>query len=323
MSRIEIAELLKQDGLAYSVAEKLRYDLKLNAEDKDFLSVADQWARHVGNTGADGAHELSQFIQKQLPDELYPTHDELIDLIADRGTVGEFDQVEYSRMHNGLIAHEAAPGGTVDRSFMDMTFAQPFSRFRQVETDISLTDLRRNGFKTVANHVVAAKEKFHNALFYDFFAQVDGLAIGGAQTATGLNPASMKKLSTYLLDRGGECVAVTQNQHAQDIADMAGHTSFMSDEMKSKFNRTGLVDIYRGVRIGAVAGSTIVPGAPLLPDNRVYGVAGKVAKLDMRGDIRVLQQTNIQTEQIHIKITGFSYTFAFLKPENLFKLSVS
>ena len=109
-----------------------------------------------------------------MSDEVYNGPDELLDRIFVRGNIGEFDDVAYNKVgKNTLNAHEAAKGGVVERSWIDMSAIKPVWRNRQIETDLSYVDLRKNGFKSVANLTVFMKEACQNALFYDLFAQID------------------------------------------------------------------------------------------------------------------------------------------------------
>ena len=52
---------------------------------------------------------------------------------------------------------------------------------RQVETDISYVDLRKNGFKSIATLTTFMKEACQNALFYDALSLADTAVTGGEQ----------------------------------------------------------------------------------------------------------------------------------------------
>ncbi|MMZ66772.1 hypothetical protein D1872_292970 [compost metagenome] len=131
----------------------------------------------------------------------------------------------------------------------------------------------------------------------------------------------MDALSLYLIDRGESPFTVSLSKYAQQIAKFNGQVSFMSDAMKDKYNRYGLVDFYNGVRIGTISGAKRTgDDMQLLPDKRVFGVAGKIGSLDMRGDIRVYETFDNQTEKVHIKVTGFEFGTAINKLDKIAKI---
>lgn len=130
---IEVAELMKQPGRVYEVAEKTQYNLALTQEDKEIASVMDAKIREIGNTGFDRDHEIAQFITRTIQDEVYNAPDYLLDSMANRSSIGEFDdyQVMYTPK-NTLVAHEAAKGGNVDRSYLNFSAITPVWKNFQV-----------------------------------------------------------------------------------------------------------------------------------------------------------------------------------------------
>ena len=208
----EIAELMDKTGTMFEVAEKVEYKQSLTSEEKDIYEVANAWAKSIGEKGYDDNREIAAFVNKTVTDEIYNAPDELLDTMFDRGTIGEFDDVEYTKTpKNTLEAIEAAKGGTVDRSWIDFTAIKPITKNRQVETDISYADLRKNGFKSVATLATYAKEALQNALFYDVFSMIDTAIVGGEQliTAGGKVPTqtATDALTLYLLDRCSSCLS--------------------------------------------------------------------------------------------------------------------
>lgn len=102
---------------------------------------------------------------------------------------------------------------------------------------------------------------------------------------------------------------------------MEGFAQYMSNDMKNDFNRYGLVKTYDSIGIAAISGAKRQGnGNLLIPDKRVFGIAGKVGNLDMKGDIHVFQDMNNQSEQIHIMLKDFTYGFAITKIENCAKI---
>ena len=115
----------------------------------------------------------------------------------------------------------------------------------QVETEISYMDLRRGGYKNIANMAMYANEAFTNKKIKYVFSTLDSAISGGTQVfaVTGgesaLTKTVMDKLSLYVLDQladGDEGLVFGLNKYAQAIANMSGYTSYMSDTMKNDYN---------------------------------------------------------------------------------------
>lgn len=237
--KVEVAELMNKPGTMYDVAEKVEYKRNLTNEEKEIFEISDAWCREIGKTGNDSNREIAAFVNKVVNEEIYNAPDELLDAMFDRGSIGEFDDEEFTKTpKNTLDAHEAAKGGTVDRSFIDFTAIKPITKNRQIETDLSYVDLRKNGFKSVATLTTFAKEALQNALFYDVFSMIDNAIVGGEQmiTAGGKVPtqAAVDAFNLYLLDRDPAAVAVCLSKYAQALGRMEGRSQYMSDAMKEK-----------------------------------------------------------------------------------------
>ena len=326
--RTEIDELMKKDGVLFEVAEKIEYRRDLNAEEKEIAEISDAWAREIGRTGKDPDCTVAEFINRTVNEELYNTPDELLDQIFDRGTVGEFDDVEgHKTPKNTLVAHEAAKGGTVDRSYIDITVLKPTWKNRQIETDISYVDLRKGGFKAIATLTTFMKEAAQNALFYDALSMADMAVTGGEQliAVSGTTPTleAMDALSLYLNDRGDNNVIVTLNKYAQAIRRMPNFAQYLSTDMKNDFNRYGLVKTYDGINVAGISGARKTGlGTLLLPDKRIYGISGKIGTLDMKGESHTYQDMNNQSEKIHIMFKDFNYGIMLTNIENFAKVTL-
>ena len=278
----------------------------------------DAWAREVGKTGHDADHEIAAFITRTVNEQIYNMPDHLLDAMFTRGSVGEFDDVEYETMvKNTLIAHDAAKGGNVPRSFLNFKAMTPKWFHKQVETDLSMTDLRRNGWKSIALLTTYCNEALQNKMFNEVFASVAAAIAGGDQAIvqSGAAPtlADIDALTLYLMDHSedGTQMIVTRNKYAKAIRRMDGFSQYMSDSMKNDYNRYGLCPSFDGVQIAGISGAkTIGDGTPLFPDKLILGIAGKVGNLDMRGEVRTLQSEDTNDESIHIKVTGFEFGYA-------------
>lgn len=326
--RTEIDELMKNDGVLFDVAEKVEYKRDLSAEEKEIAEISDAWAKEIGKTGKDPDCTIAEFINRTVNEEVYNAPDELLDQIFDRGSIGEFDDTEgHKDPKNTLIAHEAAKGGTVDRSYIDISVIKPTWKNRQVETDISYVDLRKNGFKAIATLTTFMKEACQNYLFYDALSMSDTAVTGGDQVipVSGTTPTleAMDALSLYLNDRGSDNVIVTLNKYAQAIRRMPNFAQYLSSEMKNDFNRYGLVKTYDGIGIAGISGAKKTgSGNMLLPDKRIYGIADKIGNLDMKGETHTYQDMNNQGEKVHIMLKDFTYGFMLTNIENFAKVTL-
>ena len=324
--KIEVSELMQKPGVMYDVAEKVEYKRNLTSEEKEIYEISDAWCKEIGKTGCDEKKEIAAFVNKVVNEEIYNAPDELLDSMFDRDSIGEFDDEEFTKTPlNTLEAHEAAKGGTVDRSWIDFTAIKPIVRNRQIETDLSYVDLRKNGFKSVATLTTFAKEALHNVLFYDVFSMIDNAIVGGEQlvTAGGNVPtqAAVDAFNLYLLDRDPSAVAVCLSKYAQALGRMDGRSQYMSDAMKDEFNRYGLVNFIDGVRIASISGAKKTgKGQLMLPDLRIFGVAGKIGGLDMKGELHTYEDLDNSNEKVIIRVKDFTYSVGITNIENCNKM---
>lgn len=325
--RTEIAELMNKPGTMFDVAEKVEYKRNLSAEEKEIFEISDAWVREIGKTGNDKDHEIAAFVNKVINEEIYNAPDELLDQLFDRGSIGEFDDAEYTKTpKNTLEAHDAAKGGTVDRSWIDWTAIKPITKNAQIETDISYVDMRKNGFKSVATLTTYAKEALQNKLFYDVFSMVDKAIVGGEQlvTVSGKLPtqSAVDQFNLYLLDRNSDAVAVCLSKYAQALGRMDGRAQYMSDAMKDDFNRYGLVNFVDGVRVASISGAHKTgKGQLMLPDQRIFGVAGKIGNLDMKGEIHTYEDMDNSNEKCIIRVKDFTYNVGITNIDNVAKMT--
>lgn len=326
--RTEIDELMNKDGVLFDVAEKVEYKRELNAEEKEIAEISDAWAREIGKKGCDPDCTVAEFVTRTVQDELYNAPDELLDQIFERGSIGEFDDEEgQNTPKNTLVAHEAAKGGNVDRSYIDFAAIKPIWKNRQVETDLTYVDLRKNGFKSIATLATYMKEACQNALFYDVFSMADAAVTGGEQViaVNGKTPTieAMDALSLYLNDRASDNVIITLNKYAQAIRRMPNFAQYMSNDMKNEFNRYGIVKNYDGIAVAGISGAKKTGnGNLMLPSERIYGVAGKLGNLDMKGEIHTYQDMNNQAEKIHLMLKDFTYGVMLTNIENFAKVTL-
>lgn len=331
-TKIEIAEIMEKNGQMYDWAEKINRGASLTAEETEISQVVDAWAKEIGTKGKDSDNEIAEFIIKTITDPVYSKPDALIEKMFDSDSIGEFDDYIINKTpKNTLVAYDAAKGGNVFKSYIDTSALTPTWKHAQVETEISYAQLRRGGFKNIANMAVFAKEALDNKKIKDVFSALDTAIAGGNQVfaVTGgesaLTKAILDKLSLYVLDYladGDEGIMFGLNKYAQAIANMSGYTSYMSDKTKDDYNRYGLVKEYGGCLIGGFSGARkAADGELLVPDKRIFGIAGKIGNICDRGELRVYETLDNNKERVSLKFTGYEYGIKITNPENVAKIT--
>ena len=328
MLRTEIAEIMETDGLVFETASRTKYNLSLTSEQKEVAEVVDKWAKQIGERGSDPECELSAFVIKTIQPVVYDAPDALVDNLFERGSVDEFDDASaLVNPKNTLKAYDATKGGSVPKSYIDYTEIAPVWKSKQIETEISYTQLRKNGFKTIANLTTFMEESLKNCLFRDAIAYLDTLITSTTEgqyvTSAGtLTQTAIDELTLYLIERGLNPFILGRTKFAQQISRMTGQYHYMSDEMKNDFNRYGLVNFIDGVRVAHIPSVLEVNGLPVLPDNKLFGIADKIGTLDMRGSLRMYETFDNTAEKVDIKLSGFEYGFMVTNPENICKLEI-
>ena len=331
-TKIEIAELMEKNGTMYDWAEKVNRGAWLTAEENEISQVVDAWAKEIGTKGKDNDNEIAEFIIKTITDPVYNKPDALIEKMFEMDSIGEFDDYVINKTpKNTLVAYESAKGGNVYKSYIDTSALTPTWKHAQVETEISYAQLRRGGFKNIANMAVFAKEALDNKKIKDVFSALDTAIAGGDQVfaVTGgesaLTKTILDKLSLYVLDHladGDTGIMFGLNKYAQAIANMSGYTSYMSSTMKDDYNRYGLVKEYGGCLIGGFSGARkAADGELLVPDKRIFGISGIIGTICDRGELRVYETLDNNKERVSLKFTGYEYGIKITNPENVAKIT--
>lgn len=331
-AKIEIAELMEKNGQMYDWAEKVNRGASLTAEENEISQVVDAWAKEIGTKGKDSDNEIAEFIIKTITDPVYNKPDALIEKMFESDTIGEFDDYVINKTpKNTLIAYDAAKGGNVYKSYIDTTALAPTWKHAQVETEISYAQLRRGGFKNIANLAVFAKEALDNKKIKDIFSALDTAIAGGDQVfaVTGgesaLTKAILDKLSLYVIDHlddGDAGIIFGLNKYAQAIANMSGYTSYMSSVMKDDYNRYGLVKEYGGCLISGFSGARkAADGELLVPDKKIFGIGGVIGTICDRGELRVYETLDNNKERVSLKFTGYEYGIKITNPEKVAKIT--
>ena len=124
----------------------------------------------------------------------------------------------------------------------------------------------------------------------------------------------MKALALYLMDVNddGMPLAFGLNKYIQAVAGLTGVTTYLTDTVKNQYNTTGLVRQYAGMELLGLSGQKkLADESFIVPDKRIFGIAGKVGSAITRGETRVMQETDINSEKIHIKVNGYQFGTMF------------
>lgn len=313
----EIASIV-EDVNIFELAQKTERQAAMTDNETTAMAQLDEWAREIGREGHDKNHEIAAFMRKAINEEIYNAPSELLDAMFDRGSIGEFDDYDAVKSpKNTLVAYEAAKGGSVPKSYLDISVLRPEWKNRQVETEISYADLRLNGWKSVALLTTYAVDALNNAMFKDVFDVIDRAIAAGAdnciiETGTVPTAASMDAAALYLNDRNqGGSVFVALSKYIQAISKLKGFESYA---MRDEVNQTGVLKMYDGVSLhGISAAKKYGDGQLLITDKRIFGVAGKIGTLDMKGEIHVYEDMDNDNEKVEIKVKDFTYGYSFNK----------
>ncbi len=313
----ELSAIMNNEGRLVEWSNAVKYAPgELTSEDKDISSVMDAWAKDLGKSGRDPEFQLSQIIERTFTPETVAAPTELIDALFDPDSIGEFDDYRVQvDPENTIQVYDAIDGGNVPRSFIDHKVLKPTWTNLQAETDLTLASLRRGGYKTVANMVSYINEAFELARVARLIDTLDK-AITGAPNMfneAGAVPTEdiSRKLATYLMDvaDAGEMPMIFgQNKYIVGMTGLQSAQYGFSNEVKNQYNKTGKLDMYAGCRLIGVSGvKKLANGELIIPDKRLFAAAGKIGKCITRGSTRVAQETDINNEKIHIKVSGYSF----------------
>lgn len=317
---LDFASALDRPGFATDWARKVVYNMELSSDEKEMNAAADDYWKQVGRTGFDKDCALAALIMRTVTPEVVLPAGELLSRLFNEGSVGEFDDVDYEvGPKNTLVAHEAILGGNVDKSYIDHSRLTPTWKPLQIETAIMYQDLRRGGYKNVANLVNWAREAFEQKRVALILAALSGAILNGAanyinEGGTSPTDTSMAALALYLDDvsDGSAPVAFGLNKYIHAIGNLTNVNTNKTDTEKGMWNKTGVVQFYAGVELMGYSGQKKFPdGTTVVPNNVLFGAAGKVGNLDMRGDLRVFETPDNNKEKLDIKMNGYTFGYVF------------
>lgn len=313
----ELSAIMNQEGRLVDWSNAVKYAPgNLNAEDKEISAVMDAWAKELGKNGRDPEFQLSQLIERTFTPDTVSAPSELIDALFDPDSIGEFDDYRTTvEPTNTIQVYDAIDGGNVPRSFIDHKVLKPTWTTLQAETDLTLAQLRRGGYKTVANLVTQINEAFELTRVARLIDVIDKAITAEPNMFNegGATPTDTvcRNLATYLLDvadDGETPMIFGQNKYIVAMTGLQSAQYGFSDAVKNQYNQTGKIDMYAGCRLIGLSGvKKLANGGLIIPNQRLFAAAGKIGKCITRGETRVQQKTDINAEKIHVKVSGYSF----------------
>lgn len=331
--KIELSEYMAQKGVMRNwaervVARKTDRNIELSEEELEISEAVNEFSKNIAMSGV-GDVALSQFLVKVIEPEITDVPSEIISRLFTEGDMAEFDDLGIvASAKNTLVAREsAARTGNVDKSYIDFTRGTKMSKHLQLETEIKMSDLRRDGALSIAELTLFALDAFELAKFKIIMNHIDSLVqSGGAayfECAGALTQEGVDGFAGYIEDYGNNGVMVGLTTTLRGIKNMPGYDKFMTEGMKEKLYSASIIDKYNGVDIVTFnAAKKLGDGSLVLPEKKIYGIADKIGMANMRGALRVLQTPDNNREVISLKFTGYEFVYAITDVEKICKLVI-
>ena len=301
MMNIELSETLvntmqekgRMIGWARNVvsASKDR-SIVLSQEDVEISNSINDYIKRLDKFGSQVAGEqIAQLVNVIVTDEVYNAPSEILDMIFDTTSYDEFDKVKVTKnIKNTLIAYESsARTGNVKKSYVDFTKGTVKETHLQIETELKMSDLRRQGALGVAEFALMALETFNNKKFAIVMDMIDGLIAGGDNafecTGGSLTLAGINDFTGYLNDHitEGSPLAIGLSNIIRKVYQIANIEAKMSDDMLTELNQKTYLAVKDGVSFVPIkAGKKMGDGSTLLKPDTFYGISGKVGKINFQ-----------------------------------------
>ena len=329
---LELSTKMQENGFLVDWAERVQYGLDLTDEHREASEAMDEWARKIGERGVDKDNEIAELVRRAITNDVISTPDELISMMFDESAIGEFDDFYGEKEpKNTIKVYDSIKGGNVDASYIDFTRMEPTWRELQAETFIKYVDLRRGGYKTVANLVNFIREAFAqkrwSILFTLAAASVSAAPNLITEATSAVTATSADALAVYLMDisePGESPVILSQNKYIMQMSKLPSAASIQSNEAKEAWRRYGSIGYYAGQEMRGFSGvRKMSDGNLVIPDKVVLGVAGKIGAAVTRGETHVYESMDNNAEHVHIKANGFSFGTMITRPEKIAKISIA
>ncbi|WP_195966741.1 hypothetical protein [Clostridium sp. 1001283B150210_160208_E6] len=334
MERIELSEQRVADmfknGEALQWAKNVFTNAELSEDEKAFSETVDDMVNKAWKYGNTQAKEsIAEVVVKIIEPEIFTAPNEILEQMFDVNSYGEFDLLKVKKSYkNTLVAVESANRtGNVDKSYIDFTVGTVMEKHLQIETEIPMSNLRRNGALGVATLAIFALQEFEAKRFAVLMNYLDSLLVGGdnVKTYTGaMTKEAVDAFTGYLGDYnfdGGLPQAVGLSTTMRELSRVSGIENYYSEAMKDKLNQVSMLEVYNGVQLDSIkAGKKMGNGETLLPKDVVIGVAGKIGEMYTKGEMRSLVTNDNNNETISLKFTGVEFGVCIDKIEKIAKL---
>lgn len=318
--KIVLSELIQNDNKtlinwAYNVVNKAQ----LSQEEIAISEAVNGFVAQVDKFGSQPACvQISQLINKIVEPEVFQEPAEVLTQIFAEASYEEFDKIKYKiAPKNTLIARKSAPRtGNVDRSWIDFSKGTVQETHFQIETDIRMSDMRRNGAYHVALITVFAIEEFNRKKFWTAINFVDSLlAQGGSNVVVssgGVTAEAFDQLTGYAYDHSADTTPIVAglSHNIRKALRSAGVKDVLNDAMKGELNKLTYLKEYNGCRLAPVkSGKLTGEGKTLLPEDRIFAFAGQIGEMYTKGSLRTATISDDNFETISFKFSGVEFGF--------------
>lgn len=339
LSEVRVEEMFKS-GEAYEWANKVyrnsafKAGMELSEEEVAFSEAIDKMTKDAVKYGNTQAREaIAQIIVDIIEPKVFSTPNELLTrFLVDKGNYGEFDMVKVRKSpKNTLVARQSAMRtGNVDKSFLDVAQGNVSETYLQIETELPMSNLRRDGAVGVATLAIYALEAFDKARFNHVLNYCDALITSGDQVfdATGAITSTIAQdLLGYGLDNnvsGGTPLVVGLSNKVREVCKSLD-VKHMSEQMKDNMNTAGTLQHVGGCDMLSVTkGKTLGDGVTkLLPENRVFVFADTIGEMYTKGELITRATEDNNSEKIHLKFSGLQFGVCVTDTKYIGKIAIT
>jgi len=313
----ELASAIQEKNII-ELSERAKFN-KLDESDKEVIELLDTFAHEIGNSGKSSENTtlVSELIKKTVEPMVFQPDSSILSNMFNMGSIGEFDETSYTGLpKNTIKVYDAVRGGNVPKSYVDPGLFTPTKFALQAETELDYSDLRRNGWKSISKMTELTRESLEQEMFYRLFTGVDSAldALTGDQdidTGSALTLTNADTFSRYIRDMSeGNPFMVGLSKYVDTMARMDGAEKYLSDELKNELNRVGRLAMYDGVLLSSIpTAKKTASGKTLVPDKRIFGIAGQIGEAQLRGELRMYDTYDNDAEKVKLKFTGFDFEY--------------
>lgn len=339
LSEEEVVKRFKS-GEAYQWAKNVyaknvlrEKDIVLSEDEEAFSEVVNTMVNDAWKYGKTEAREsIAQIVVDIIEPIIFEVPNEVLtQFLTDKGSYGEFDMVRIRKSpKNTLVARQVANRtGNVDKSYLDISEGNTMETVLQIETEIPMSNLRRDGAVGVATLAMYAIEEFDKQKFKAILSYVDKLITGGTQVfgVTGTWTAgATQSLTDYTYDNavtGKEPLIVGLSNRIREMCRAIG-ADFYSETMKGTLNDLSLLQVLNGCKLVPVLkGKKTGDDQTLLPENRVFGFSGTIGEMYTKGQMFTRTTEENNGEKISFKFSGVEFGICVTDPQYISKITIS